>query len=420
MSGDSCKWKKIWAICLLASFAYELPVLPISSFDKANLRLYDLVFIWGLLLFNVRLFRPLDNKILRIWGRLVLFMGFCVACYAFVMPLKYEVFSLYYLWKYIEGLATIRMFLLCKDYISFKTIRQIFILMGVFIAIYSLPQAISKEDFTVELAEGSLVTYPGGTIIGPYSTTYFALAQVVPVCSLFALHKFVSSPPTIRRAVDLSVWFFVSYPAVFCGSRTALALWLLSSVLFLIIKRKKKTLVAIVSLSFVLLFSLSLYKGEGMEELLIENNRTLSRSAEIEEGDASSSSLSGRVEMYKSFRLDNYDYAMLLPIIGSGFYVSPCDGRYRIGYGFHNNYVFAFEQTGVIGLLLFVYFLLLVLRMSYKNRDGRIAPIILAFTAALAVVSMTGQTFWRGFGNCNANSLIVLLMCLSIYKLKTE
>ena len=347
-------------------------------------------------------------------------MCFCVACYAFVMPIRYEVFSIYYLWKYIEGLATIRMFLLCKDSISFKTIQKVFILMGLFIAFYSLPQAISKEDFTVELAEGSFVTYPGGTIIGPYSTTYFALAQVVPICSLFALHKFISTPRTIRSVTDLLIWLFVSYPAVFCGSRTALVLWLLSSVIFLIVKRRVATLVAIVGFSFVSIFFLSVYKGESVENLLIENNRTLSRSAEIESADASTSSLSSRVEMYKSFQLEKYDYATLLPLIGSGFYVSPFDGRYRIGYGFHNNYVFAFEQTGIVGLLLFIYLLITVLRTSYKNRNFWNASIVFAFTAALVVVSMTGQTFWRGFGNCNVNSLIVLLMCLSIYKFKME
>lgn len=104
-----------------------------------------------------------------------------------------------------------------------------------------------------------------------------------------------------------------------------------------------------------------------------------------------------------------------MPVVGSGFYVSPVKDHYRIGYGFHNNYIFAFEQMGVMGLILFLSLLFRVLKESFRIRSKNdIGAIMFSFTTVLCFANMTGQIFWQGFGTCDMNTLIIYLMTLSV------
>lgn len=408
--------KRLWPILLLISFAYELPFLKFSGIDRFNLRLFDVCFILGLFIFGNKIFRPTKNVIVKNWEYIVLWMIVCVACYFLINPIMYSLFSAFYLWKYIEGILVVRMFFLCKDYITIKDIQNIFIWVGVFIALYSIPQYMSKDFFQIELAEGHPIIYPPGTILGPYNTTYFALAQIVPICSLFTLFKIIEARGTIRVIAYGLLFFFISFPAVCCGSRTALVLWFFSLVGLLIYKKKILEMIILCVFSFISLTAISFYQNLSLEQFLLKNSYTLSRSQELEDSNESST-VRQRVLMGATYEFSKYDNSVLLPILGGGFYVAPIAAKYRVGYGAHNNYVFAFEQLGILGLVLYLYFLFKFLVLAKRNKSNMIALIMVPYIFSLLFVGFSGQTFWRGFGNGNTNTLLILLMALSLEKI---
>jgi O-antigen ligase len=113
-----------------------------------------------------------------------------------------------------------------------------------------------------------------------------------------------------------------------------------------------------------------------------------------------------------------------MPLIGGGFYVVPIiDGpseRYRVGYGFHNTYIFGFEQGGIFAAVTFLYFLYAIIRKLYRVRnvgtaaDRAFSIAALSYMLASLPVYLAGQIFWMGFetGHFNAFLLIVLLIAL--------
>ena len=404
--------KKYWPFFLLISFAYELPFLKFSGIDRFNIRLFDICFIIGIFLFGNRIFHPTKNVIVNIWEYIVLWMTVCVTLYFLVSPLRYSLFSVFYLWKYIEGVLVVRMFYLSKDSITVKDVQNVFIGIGIFIALYSIPQYMSKDYFQIEISKGNPIIYPPGTILGPYNTTYFALAQIVPICSLFTAEKILNEKKIINIVLYVLLLIFISYPALCCGSRTALFLWFFS--LFGLFLYKKKILEMVILCVFVTisLLMVSFYQNISLKDFVLKNSYTLSRSQKLEE-DRGSSTIEERVLKGTTYEFSKYDNSVLLPVIGGGFYVAPINGKSRIGYGAHNNYVFAFEQLGIIGLVLFLYFLFKFMSGLKKNKLNKMASIMYPYILSLIVIGISGQTFWRGFGNGNINTLLILLMSLS-------
>jgi hypothetical protein len=126
------------------------------------------------------------------------------------------------------------------------------------------------------------------------------------------------------------------------------------------------------------------------------------------------------------FNLDNYKWSTLLPLIGGGFYVTPMivgdseSYSYRVGYGFHNTYLFVFEQDGIFAALAFLYLLYAIIRKLNFLRnvgvaaDRAFAIAALSYMLASLPVYLAGQIFWKGFdtGHFNAFLLIVLLIAL--------
>lgn len=168
--------------------------------------------------------------------------------------------------------------------------------------------------------------------------------------------------------------------------------------------------------SFISLTAISFYQNLSLEQFLLKNSYTLSRSQELEDSNESST-VRQRVLMGATYEFSKYDNSVLLPILGGGFYVAPIAAKYRVGYGAHNNYVFAFEQLGILGLVLYLYFLFKFLVLAKRNKSNMIALIMVPYIFSLLFVGFSGQTFWRGFGNGNTNTLLILLMALSLEKI---
>lgn len=402
--------RKFWFIGMICSFAYELPIFMISNLDKANPRLFDLFFIVGIFLFNKEILWKPDNKIARGWEILVFWMVVCAVIWSlFFLPSTIAPFSIYYVSKYVEGVLVVRMVLLCKDEIrNTKLISNLIILMGVFVALYSIPQYLNETARVVEYAPGKTFTLAAGTITGPFNSTYFHIAQFTPLSFIVCFQRFMQSENIKQKIFFLSTSLFISWPSFFSGSRTFLFLFLL--VLFLIcLLNVKKLFIGLIVIIFIFTFSeLTMSKMTN----IFENSYTFSRMESMEDGN---NSLDSRLNWFKSFNMDVYEHGGIsMPFIGAGFYVASVNGFYRIGYGFHNNYIFAFEQIGLIGLLIWLFWSYSSLRLIWANRnDNILASPLFVYYISLLIIGITGQIFWRGFGNANMNTFIIIMMVLA-------
>ena len=139
-------------------------------------------------------------------------------------------------------------------------------------------------------------------------------------------------------------------------------------------------------------------------------------------GDSQNSILS---RVVPSFPINAYMFdGLLVPFIGAGFYVAPVNDefdslRYRVGYGIHNSYLFAFEQGGSLVFVLFILFLIFSIRYLNRGRksrslvDRQFALALSAYMAFLLVNAFAGQAFWRGFETGNYNTYVVLLLVIA-------
>ena len=77
--------------------------------------------------------------------------------------------------------------------------------------------------------------------------------------------------------------------------------------------------------------------------------------------------------------------------------------------------MFAFEQMGIIGFVMFLLFLFNVLKGSYNSLDNNdVGRIMFSYSLMLCIANVTGQIFWQGFGTCDMNTLTVYLMALAV------
>lgn len=405
----------IWFVVTLCSFGYELPVLILSSVDRFNPRLFDIMFLIGVILFNTRIFSTCKNSIVSLWGKTLIWMSVCAFATFIVAPRTYGLYSLYYLFRYVEGYLVVRMLFLCKEYLSVSRLELIMIGAGLIVSVFSLLQYFGRIPAQFDYSFDQDIPISGRFMLGPYSSTYFAVAQMIPMCTLFCINRTVRDKRFRLLFIAISLLFV--FVGVSCGSRTALFLTI-STVLmfFLVLSKHRIVLIGGLAVAAFIIYSIIVatpQPSSSFNELVFEQNSTLARGRELE-GD-SESSIASRMEMFKSFNYYDYDYNTMMPFLGSGFYVSPKKGSFRVGYGFHNNYLFAFEQMGIVGFILFLLLLFNVLKGSYKSlNDNDVGRIMFTYTLMLCIANVTGQIFWQGFGTCDINTLTVYLMALAV------
>ena len=405
----------IWFIVTLCSFGYELPVLTLSSVDRFNPRLFDIMFLIGIVFFNTRIFNTCNNAIVSLWGKMIIWMAVCAFATVIVTPRTYGLYSLYYLFKYVEGFLVVRMLFLCKDYLSVSRLEFILIVAGLIVSVFSLLQYFGRIPVTFDYSFEQDIPISNRYMLGPYSATYFAVAQMIPMCSLFCINHAVKNKQF--RLLFIVIFFLFVFVGVNCGSRTAFFLTISSVLMFFLMLSKHRIVMiggsALVAFILFIVIVNNPQSSRFLGEQLVEQNSTLARGQELEND--SESSIVTRMEMFKSFSYNDYDYKIMMPFLGSGFYVSPKKGVFRVGYGFHNNYLFAFEQMGIIGFVMFLLFLFNVLKGSYNSLDNNdVGRIMFSYSLMLCIANVTGQIFWQGFGTCDMNTLTVYLMALAV------
>jgi hypothetical protein len=390
--------------------------------DRINPRLFDVMVMIGILFVLPRLRRSVRLPLeFYYWAQIVTIFGFCALIYAlFLLPFEYGMYSLFFAAKYLEGLLAI--YIALKIPLSQEQkikVMWAIAIGGVYVATFCIYQYFTTAaGWSIEIAPGKFVSSFEHILTGPLSYSYFHLAQFSSLCAIVTLSLIETVRRTAKRWGIFALAGFVSWPLLFSGSRTGLALLMFSmGVGFLLLRGARSHFIGLLlAIGVVLIISPNTTNFEVLNE-----STTFSRLSTVGN---QGNSVENRLASISRFDLDNYKWSTLMPLIGGGFYVVPMiDGaseRYRVGYGFHNTYIFAFEQGGIFAAVAFLYLLYAIIRKLNRVRnvgaaaDRAFAIAALSYMLASLPVYLAGQIFWMGFntGNFNAFLLIVLLIAL--------
>jgi len=425
------RWEFRWLCGLILSFAYELPIWYATSYDRVNPRLFDVMFFVGVLTVLPNLRRGVRlPPLFRIWAYLVAVFCFCALVWASgILPWKYGQFSLFFAGRYIQGLIAIYIAArIPLDARQKRIIHYMIVAGGVFVALYAIPQynrigTIESTEWTI--SGDKTVTTFGRVVFGPLSRAYFHIAIFSALSFAMALALVPTAKNAWRRWCCLGVALFVAWPALACGSRSGIAgvgIVLLSIVYFRPKLIATLSLVVIAAALFIYLADVD-FKSVELDEVSLSFRRLQGYS-----GDSHNSILN---RVIRGYSINQYMWDGLpVPFIGAGFYVAPVNTDaglvYRVGYGIHNGYMFAFEQGGIMAFLLFLMFL--VCAMLSLNRiqkfsspiDSGFALGALALLIALLAIALGGHVFWLGFNTANLNTYIVLLLVLATRRVSAE
>ncbi len=417
----------LWLCALFLSFCYELPLVELTSMDRVNPRLFDVVFLAGLFFIYPTIDRTIPTpKLFKIWVGIVAIFGFCAAAWTLWVPFEHIKFSWFFLFRYVQGLVTV--YMVIKIPLSSrqkKILHYLVVVGGVVVALYAVPEyvrggtvkmAMKKTEKEVIVAEGVLLS-----CLGPNN---FHLAQFSAMASVMTLAFFHAAKTSVTKFLCFALGAFVSWPAFFCGSRGGMvAVGLSWGFLFLFSKFSfKANVIILMVLAFFIIAVLSpqLLSVSYLREKSLTFDRFFGKreagTGEIFHG------FDFNMEMVRGYRWQGWR----IPFIGAGFGFAPVtypDGTmvYRHSFGIHNSYLFALEQGGLGVFVLFIVFLVVCSKSLKRMRkwpsnksDYAFALGMHSYFFAILVVMLPGQIFWRGFGSVNFNTYLIMLFILAI------
>lgn len=425
---SASKRELLWLIGLILSFAHERPILILTSMDRINPRLFDVMVVIGILFVLPGLRRSVrPPRGFYHWARIVTIFVCCAIIYAAVLlPFEYGKFSLFFAAKYIEGLLAI--YIAVRIPLSQQQKRKVMwsiAIGGTYVAAYSIYQYHTPTaGQMVEIAPGKFVSYYTNILTGPLGYSYFHIAQFSSLAAIVTLALIETVNGIAMRGGIVALTGFVSWPLLFSGSRTGLALLVLSLSAGVLLLRGARSRVIILLVAI----GSALTVVTGVTNLtMLEESTTFSR---LVESEGSGNSIENRLASIFWFDLDKYKWGAVMPLIGAGFYVAPTiDGNsenYRVGYGFHNTYLFALEQGGILALAAFFYFLYKTIRNLNLVRkvgaasDHAFAIAALSYILASLPLYLAGQIFWMGFGTGHFNALILIVLLIASKPVWTE
>ncbi|MDW2113371.1 hypothetical protein R7035_07580 [Vibrio sp. 1731] len=403
-----------WLFLVFVSFGYELPLINLSSADRLNPRLFDISLILGLFVWmKVRFKVVYDEEIYKIWFSLVVWFTFCVLVTAILsdFPTNINSYMFYYLFEYVKGLILLTIFMsIPRQYLDVERIFKAILLGGIITSVYCVYE-INFGTSEIVLSDALTIIKPEGYVWGPFVGSYFQIAMYLPLTFIVAVGLYCKT----RKIIYLLASLFLAWPTLYTGSRTHLFMLLFTAAVFFYFTYRSAgkrvfALCTILILAPVLMLLKPSVSADKFE--------TISRMESLE--NTSEHSIIGRLLLFESFDVSEYDNGDLMPFIGGGFYVAPVNGGFRISYGFHNIYVFAFEQSGLVGLLLFILLIYVFLKknlryLNYGENDSNYHLILAVFAYMVAsfIIGMSGHSFWRGFSTSNLNTLRLLIMAVS-------
>ena len=219
---------KYWLILLFLSFAYEKPILVLTSIDRINPRLFDFVTILGFFILPLVIKKSNHsiNPVFRRWKYLVYWFGVCallsVIFYGF--PTQINSYILFSYVKYLQELFVL--FLVAKITITIIPLEEIIntvIISGIFVLIYSFYELYYGEFGPLEYAPGKYVYKPEGVIWGPFGNTYFHIANFLPLVVIIG----ISYASKFRGIKNTFIFIVYSY------SHTSFLYWITYRFIFI-------------------------------------------------------------------------------------------------------------------------------------------------------------------------------------------
>ena len=424
------KWQFLWLCFLILSFCYELPLTDVTTYFRANPRLFDIASILGFffVLPGLRRTEPLP-RLFRWWAAIVVWFVFCAALWASVwLPWAAAgKFSVFYAIRYIQGLFVLYLVAsIPLDARQKRLLHYMVVIGGIVVAIYAIPEHL-RGGTVRQLTEEKELRYSAGELFSCLGPTYFHIAMFGALSCAMALSLVALPRAPIARWSIIFVAFFVAWPSLFCGARAGLLGVGLVILVGLIFIKPLRTRLTAIALGAGLMLGLGVL-GEMTLEEVAGKSYGFQRLVGIEErgrGNVIAGRIMTGVDFITGKNADLYEWqGWRLPVFGGGFYAVPrlqADGElyYRRGYGIHNVYAFPLEQGGVVAFVLFFGFLIACFKDLRKmtklpgSEDQAFALGAWVFFLALLIVAWGGQVFWRGFGTENFNAYILVLLVLA-------
>lgn len=422
------QWQFIWLCSLILSFCYELPLVQVTAMDRLNPRFFDIVFIVGMITVFPYLNRVGQTpRLFRIWTGIVATFSVCALVWFPFFPWYYGKYSIWFALKYLQGLfciyTAVNMPLTSQQK---KILHHLVMTGGIVVTLFAIPQYLRGGVGRFIVARTGEELTPGlGFLYSSLGRGYFHIAMFSSMSSVMTLALFQSAKTTLSRVLYLGIGLLIGWPAFFCGARAGVVTCLIGWVsLFLLSKASFKVIVLVTTIG--VLGFLFLYVPKVLSiEYLAEKSATFRRFQGLEESGGKGKTIASRLTL-DWYQLDKYKWqGWRIPFVGGGFMVVPVtelDGslRYRIGYGVHNDYLFALEQGGLVAFILLIAFLIVcrnnLKRMHTldKNEADRAFAIGMhAFFHGLLVAMWGGQIFWHGFEKVNFNTYMILLFVLA-------
>ena len=429
---EATKTQFRWLCALVLSFCYELPLFQVTSFDRLNPRLFDIVTVFGFLIFlfqNHNFQRAFNNPVFKRWFWVVVWFGVCAVVWA-CLWLPWEeagVYSLFFAGKYIQGLFCI--YLVASIPLSGKQkhlLHWMVVFGGVVVAVYAIYEKFLLAGTPRKIANGKEIITAEGTLFSCLGPIYFHVATFSSVASAMTFALTNKYQASTKKMMLFATALFIAWPAVFCGSRTGLVMVLIIlAAVFLYMERTRITL--FLSLILAVGAVLSMFTSSEFVERASDASLSVQRLITSESSRGRANGIAARLQLgifAVTGHGNDYEWqGARMPFLGGGFYTVPFSegGRitkFRIGYGIHNSYLFPYEQAGILGILLSgIWFVatfkcLRRFRKSANPDDKEFATGAWCLFIALIPVACVGQIFWSWAGTENVNTFLLVLLVL--------
>jgi len=405
---------------LVMSFAYELPLINISRFDRLNPRLFDVsagVFVmYWLFAGRKRGWRlRLRVPVVWPWFWVTLFFGLATLFSVFWIPYDTYLYSIFFFLKYLEAFIVVLIFasIPFSNEVKRKLV-WVALLGGAWVSFYALLQYFGIVSTQRFLPTGKEIALFEKGIYSTLGVTYFHVGMFGVLSCLIGFALFVSSTNYRDKILALLLTLLCFVPAMISGSKAGLLGLGIALILIMMQREYRSRFGAYILVLLVVAGGYLFYTKSVARQRLEEGSG----------GKPAQRLLMG----FESLR-DIYEYhGPRMLAVGGGFYVVPATPRmggkpkYRVGYGNHNIFLFPLEQAGIgafiaaIGLWVSVAIGLWrrVRRSARDSLDGAFAASMRCYFITLMIVGIAGQVFFLGFGTEHFTVYQLLLFILAI------
>ncbi|MHC4075439.1 MAG: hypothetical protein ACYSRZ_03375, partial [Planctomycetota bacterium] len=319
------RWQFLWLCGLILSFCYEIAIVQPTTLDRVNPRLFDIAFLIGVctVLPGLKRSNPLP-RIFKTWAWLVAVFTVCALIWTIWLPVREIGFSLFYLAKYLEGLLAI--YMVARIPLTAhqkKIIHSLVIVGGIVVATYAIPEYLSggASRVLVEKADKE-VHHQEGHLFSCLAASYFHVGWFCAMVSAMTLVFFQSAKNFVSKFVCLGLGLFISWPALFCGSRSAAGMVFMTWILLFVLGKASFKAIVIVLIMGLLIFSFVATPKTTLYGTLLEKSSSFQRFQVIEEKGGGNTIIDRLKFFFPDLSLYRWQ-GWRIPFIGAAFYVAP-------------------------------------------------------------------------------------------------